>query len=796
MDMGSVRRRAIHAVVLLGAAFLGVLWTLDVLAGDAERALTPAGTGVVRPLHASPRRVLALVVDSLPHRVAVDPRRMPHLASMRSRATYSETRTTRDAITVSALRAAFTGRERLSPFEIVRNLRHADEEVESLFSQARAEGLRVLVVSDGSFDQFGPRAFDLRSTSTTEEPEADFQDRAAGQALSDFVAGRHDFTVVHVTYGDHAAHRLGEGAPEYTVIFQRIDRLVEAFDRATAPGDTLVVMGDHGHDAEGRHGPGIDEPTFSLYRGPAFAAGRDLGGMPLTEHRALLSLALGLPAPLPSGRQAPEERGHLALVAAHVGVFAWLWLRLLRARGVRPATVIATWALVALLWVPFARPWSSLAALSIGALSIALSSKRPRARALLRTTWAPVAAVALALWGYALSLARPRIAELGTTGFGGVAACAAVTGTLAAVGWGPVHTGWVLLASTALFLYPEVGPFGAVVVVPLVWAVFLVVLLHASASRTGALRRVATPAVGALALLLPFLRSSADHGRFVAFEGPLAPDSPSRWLALAAIAKAVIFLVPASGTGGLVGGAACVILLTAVEGDLLPLHGRVGSIALVAAIATALLLHVHRRRSPFFGELSRVARLGLLFAAVLHLVRVPLESRAWADCLFAALVLSGVAARRSSDLRVRRGAPVFLLAVGVIASGFGTLSWTTHRLEWSFLYDWFPGDVVERRAPLFIPLLVGRYVLPVLIVRHLLTDVFHSPPPVRDGLALDGIKVLALSLSAIGIALHAPVSDAFVFVVEQQILFFFLSLGLIPAAHRRLVIPGPAPPSP
>ena len=83
-------------------------------------------------------------------------------------------------------------------------------------------------------------------------------------------------SVVHVTYTDHTAHELGIADPEYRKRFGRVDEMVARVAAAIPPGDTFVLLGDHGHDAAGRHALGLDVPTFALYRGPRERTGVDL----------------------------------------------------------------------------------------------------------------------------------------------------------------------------------------------------------------------------------------------------------------------------------------------------------------------------------------------------------------------------------------------------------------------------------------------------------------------------------------------------------------------------------------
>src|SRR5262249_30874490 len=95
------------------------------------------------------------------------------------------------------------------------------------------------------------------------------------------------------------------GSAAYRERFRAADAMVAAMDRAVPSDETLVVMGDHGHDAKGRHSFGLDVPTFAVYRGARFQRAHDLGTTPIREHRYLLGWALGLP--LPSDYDGPRH---------------------------------------------------------------------------------------------------------------------------------------------------------------------------------------------------------------------------------------------------------------------------------------------------------------------------------------------------------------------------------------------------------------------------------------------------------------------------------------------------------
>ena len=280
------------AVALIDAA-------VDDVQRDAEAGAPeppPPAPGEALP---TPGRLFVLLVDSLR---APRAESMKMIRELRSKSLFVYVRATQDAATVPSLRAAFTGRRQRSIFAFVRNFGHHGGTTPSLFSQAAARGMRVATFSDGAFYELAPGITIQRSNDFPPGDEETRQVRAFHNAIDLFKANGADVVVFHLTIVDHAAHTRGPGDPVYKHAFEVADELLREADAAVPDEDTLVVFGDHGHDERSRHFPGLDVPTVALYRGPAFKPGAELGPVPLTIHRYLMSWALGMPL-------APEYRG-------------------------------------------------------------------------------------------------------------------------------------------------------------------------------------------------------------------------------------------------------------------------------------------------------------------------------------------------------------------------------------------------------------------------------------------------------------------------------------------------------
>lgn len=261
-----------------------------------------------QPLPAA-RRVFCYVIDSLRFETAVDPEVMPNLVGLRAEGAWARVESGFNSGSAAALRDAFTGRENAAVVAAVATLIRSDFGSESLFHQMSSAGITSATYSAGFFRQFGEvvtREVDLGLATT---PSLEQQEEHVLAAVAAFSSGEFDFVVGHLAQStDHAAHDLGVGTKAYAAAFRQADALIPVIRKHLPPGVTFLVMGDHGHDLAGRHGVGLDVPTVTVYVGPRFRRGVDLGSVPIMSHRYLLSQALQLPLSVQGyvGRYLPE----------------------------------------------------------------------------------------------------------------------------------------------------------------------------------------------------------------------------------------------------------------------------------------------------------------------------------------------------------------------------------------------------------------------------------------------------------------------------------------------------------
>jgi hypothetical protein len=825
----------VHAYALLLAIVAAGFWRMDDLTAPPPVAAPPSGAASdadPAPDHPGSRRMFLLMVDSLRYETAIDPHHMPHLQALRARSACAKVKTTHDAVTVPALRAAFTGEDRISVFGFVRNLWHSDEGVGSLFTPLAGRGDRVGVWSDGSFRQFGPDLAAQHFNRSGEGTEEERQNRAVGEALQAFLAGSFDVVIAHIVYSDSVPHVYGIHHEEYHRMARAVDDLVRRLDQAIPPQESFVVMGDHGHDEVGRHMMGLDVPTFALFRGPAYQPGADLGHIAITDIRYLVSFALKLPLPgsyragrhpqaLVPGAALPEPyaravdalaererqatgvpreaRWAYASLVLTLSAMAALWLALLRGAGPRRLRLlvgVSVWPVLALVAFPGLIGGATLLPpVACAVMVAALLAARPGPA---ETAWllVPVAAgVGMERWGHLLSLIRPVVHY---PSYEILVGCWVLFfGGLAWLAWrrGAMLAGWVAVGAGAFLLYPSVYRYGSPASMAPAWLAWLaLVCVEPLRRRTSAAPPGPGPLLrlGAIAVLVaPFLLVNSVHFEFSSWVGPLpdllwggvrAATPPWPGLALAFLAKLVIFGRPGSTAARRLCGALIAAALAAVQCTWSRTAPGIDTAWWYAAAigATGAAAAWTWRRSSAGSPADRWPSLVLLlclYIVCLYSIRVPLASILWGDCLLAAIVLSARFVGRSAVPAPQ--AALLLLLIGVVATGWFTLAWTFHRFEWGFLYDWFEASFVEWNVAAFLLPIILRYALPILMLRLLLAAEPPGRPASGAALAVAGLKALSVVLVACGMGLHRVDSNVYLEAVQQATIWAWLAAGLI-----------------
>lgn len=265
-------------VLLLGVlpvVLLALYLRLQFAAADAEDVAHRAEAAIGEPDREAcdrelPRgRVVVMVIDSLARDVALDRTTMPALGRLRDAGGWGVVHPCLSQLSLLCLRTIFEGNEPLLATGL-KNFSGTETSGPSLVRRWAAHGRRVAAVGDEAM----VRTYrDALVEAAVFPPSGDRDAFGREQTMKWLADPGIDAILTLVIDTDAIAHRHGVGAPEYLAKFAEADAFVDQVAAALGPDDTLFILGDHGHDAEGYHSTGIFAPTIYVARGPAFATG-------------------------------------------------------------------------------------------------------------------------------------------------------------------------------------------------------------------------------------------------------------------------------------------------------------------------------------------------------------------------------------------------------------------------------------------------------------------------------------------------------------------------------------------
>jgi hypothetical protein len=272
-------------LLLLAVPVLLLVVTLRISLGAGEAtASAPRGDAIrfdgVCEFPGTPRRRLVVAaVDSLRAETAFDEKIMPWLSSHRREALWGRMQPCMSQLSLLCFRTMFEGAEPLMVTGF-HNYTGMNVAADNFILRLSQRGVRVAAVADHAF-------VSLYQTSLA--AHATFEERPAGSPSRD-AFGREQtlkwlsdpslaVIVTHVIDTDATAHRVGIGHAEYVAKFRETDDFLRTISERLGESDSLIVLGDHGHDAHGYHSTGIPSQTAYFASGPAFPRGvrRDTG---------------------------------------------------------------------------------------------------------------------------------------------------------------------------------------------------------------------------------------------------------------------------------------------------------------------------------------------------------------------------------------------------------------------------------------------------------------------------------------------------------------------------------------
>ena len=691
---------------------------------------------------------------------------MPHLNALRAVSTSARVNSSYDAVTAPAIRAAFTGKDQVKVFAFMANFVKGRDNVPSLFTQLKAAGIKSAVYSDATFSQFGNDITTFRSNEMGADPdEIVNQNAALFHAVDDYLAGHHDLVLAHITYSDHVAHEVGINSPRYEQTFTGVDQLIAGLHKRIPASENLVVFGDHGHTPEGRHGIAMDVPTFALFRGPGYCRGCDLGTISITDYRYLLGWGLKVPlaADYQSGRHPEALVGNAPLPSAYAEKMDAVEAAKSLSWGVRSDKRHLLYGVL----------------LVMGALfSLILRRLRPG----LSLKWLVVAGLCpllMACWGEFLALIRPEVHFPTYARITGYWVAAFLGGLVIMKRWNKEVAVWVLLGVPLLLLYPTSYRYGwPAIMAPVTLCWLLFECTHHFREKTLDLY-TGLALSGAAFFLLPYTLVNAESFHFESWQGPLTPSSVTHVLALSAVAKLVVFGRRQLNALSWVAAVGCALVLLGIQVGIIDLDPGA---KLVFALVALVSVWVAEKRgvSDSMRPLLRIFAIFGVWLLFLCVIRVSVQAYFTADCLLAALTLAARAIPDNASKSTRLSHAAFLGVVGLIAAGWIQFSWGVGQLEWHFLYDFLDGALVEREAAWFVPVILIRYAL--VVVLFLLVIGSELPHEARAAhpwvFGIVGLKVVTLVALTMGLGAHHASSGVYLEGVQQTGVLLCLGLGL------------------
>jgi hypothetical protein len=354
--------------------------------------------------------------------------------------------------------------------------------------------------------------------------------------------------------------------------------------------------------------------------------------------------------------------------------------------------------------------------------------------------------------------------------------------------------GWVVIGLPLVLFLPTVYRYGAPASMSPAWMGWA---LCAAVTSPGVFTNGDVPGTrdadrtwllvsfGALLLLLvPFGIAEATNFQFDQWMLWRVLSLPHGWFAWSLFGKAIVFFRSGLERRGRAAALGAIVLVALVE---LGRFRSTAEIGLAAVLVTGAIV-AHRRLHRNLGSpsrtdahLIRIAALAGLLIAYHALTRTPREAYYWLDCLLAAVVLSGRLTAQIVKPRARSLAYTILLFLALFAAGWVTLAWTVHRLEWRFLYGWFRAPIVERHVALFLPLILARYAIPVVLARLLLAEELGAvePYPHRLVWLFVGGKIIGLLLLTCGLGYASAASDVYLESAEETGITTVVAAGLL-----------------
>lgn len=246
-------KRAVLPLFLSVLSVCYVVSNVQILkSGRGEQNPPPVSLGLPRQSD----RVIVVVLDGVPVRVAYDKEIMPFLVELSSEGTSGVLRAPEQTTTPAGVRALATG-QKTSASDVLDMFRETEYHGWTIFDDVVSRGENVSLSGDKAWTSL-LASRDPAGVRVTDTETRLYQD---AQSVLNNTASRIEsdkppsLTVVHLSETDRLGHLYGTENQEYKTRMRAIDGELRAFvKRVLTDNATLVVTADHGNDVFGSHG--------------------------------------------------------------------------------------------------------------------------------------------------------------------------------------------------------------------------------------------------------------------------------------------------------------------------------------------------------------------------------------------------------------------------------------------------------------------------------------------------------------------------------------------------------------
>jgi len=835
---------------------------------DYPEAVTISEDGRLPPPYAhTERRMYILLVDTLRYETAIDPDLMPNLIGLQNKSTYGYMRNSIDAVTVPSVKAAFTGVDGFSLFNVVENFKKGNV-IPSVFTQLNQEGVSISCYTDITFRIFDHDITDYNELDRRNWKIDDYrkiEQEAIDDSMEDYIEREHDLVIMHLLIPHDINHRYGPDHADFPGAFRSADETIKRLDELIPDDEYLLVMGDHGHTDSGRHQYGLDVPTYYSIRGPGFEKNNELP-IAITDIRFLVSWAMGVPlpedyssgrypdalnstGPLPEGFaeeyisldhprniQSKVLSGNMAEYAVtiiHLGVLISLFL--MYTYSDNTFTTIPIWKelggfLSALfLFVPSYLPLSGILGICMGGAVMAsflynrAGNPKLNRRNLKLTALSMGGTLFFLLWGYlwviyvSHNMPRYDMPKIFWPAF-------LLIGLVITNKKGPQIATWVVFLIPFFLLFPtsySYGWIGSMGPALILWACFYWWSIHRASSierissvtkrgfgkleKTGgrikslfisinAIRKEKKKILGRflipiifVGILFSLMRGINYQFRYWVLQWWLFPFALLAVIGLAA--KFVLFMRSSNSKAAHAWVSSIVLIVFFFEMRFID----VGKYVYIVILSLMILTWLAFRKSRYFSlpalerfndadrkYIRNAMMLAFLSLLYYYTIRAPVRYYIWADMLMAAIFLAASFLKKYVERKQAESGYTFIAILSLMVGGWVTLAWGLHNLEWFFLYDWFPETVLETYLIFFMPFIVARFMLPVLMIRTSLSDVFQNKKVFTQDrvFVLAGLKLLSIIMIFYGTG-YDSTSELFFDGVQESAIWMIMIIALL-----------------